>query len=128
MRLNMEQSFWFDGVPFDKKDYPEGEFEYIETIDQQSNIFEDYNLFDYMYGTNRYIKLSELFEADSKAKWSTIKIKASGCDSITIFNDVLIENEEVRFIDDFYLKVFYLALKNENPNCYVYETKISVQN
>ena len=119
MKLNMEQSFWFDGISFDKKDYPSCELEYIDTIDWQSNLFDDYNLLDYMYGANRYIRLSELLEANSEEKWALIRSKAAECDSITILDDIMVENAEIEFIADFYLRVFYSALKNENSNCYV---------
>ena len=123
MRLNMEQSFWFDGVAFDKKDYPSCEIEYIDTVDRKSNLFEDYNLLDYAYGMNRYVGLSELLEANNPNKWATIKRRATECDSITILDDISINNEEVDFIADFYLKVFYSALKKANHKCYVCDIK-----
>ena len=128
MRFNMEQSFWFDGVSFDKRDYPECELEYSDAIDRKSKLFEDYNLLDYTYGANRYIGLSELLEADSEVKWSAIRRKVAECESITILNDIPIVNGEIAFIADFYLKVFYSALKKENSNCYVYEKRIPVSN
>ena len=123
MRFNMEQSFWFDIVSFDKKDYPVCEIEYTDTIDWKSNLFEDYNLLDYAYGTNRYIGLCELFEADSKEKWAAVRRKVRECDSITIVDDISIENKEIGFIADFYLRTFYAALKEENPNCFVFDMK-----
>lgn len=123
MRFNMEQGFWFDVVSFDKKDYPVCEPEYTDTIDRKSNLFDDYNLLDYTYGTNRYIRLSELFEADSEEKWAAIRRKVRECDSITILNDISIKNMEIDFIADFYLRTFYAALKQENPNCYVFVMK-----
>ncbi len=123
MRFNMEQGFWFDGVSFDKKDYPVCELEYTDAIDRHSNLFDDYNLLDYTYGSNRYIRLSELFEADSEEKWATIRRKAKECDSITILDDISIENIEIGFIADFYLRTFYAALKQENPNCFVFDIK-----
>ena len=119
----MEQSFWFDGVPFDKKDYPVCELEYTDIIDRKSSLFDDYNLLDYIYGTNRYIRLSELFKADSKEKWDKIRKKARECDSITILDDISIENREIDFIANFYLGTFYAALKAENPNCFVFDMK-----
>ena len=77
------------------------------------------NLFDYTYGMNRYINLSELLEANSETQWAVIREKAADCDSITILDDIAFDNEEIAFIVDFYLRVFYSALKKENHNCYV---------
>ena len=119
MKHNMEQSFWFEGINFDKNDYPVEKPVYVDSIDHQSGLFYDYNLFDVIYGNNRYVKLSELLGANTEQKWDYIKQNVSHCKSITIVNDTFLCNNELEFIEKFYVKSFYAALKNINPNCYV---------
>ena len=118
----LEQRFWFDGLVLDKNDYPTETPIPINSIDNQSSMFDDYNLFDCLYGANRYVKLSELFDANTEAKWGDIKEKARHFKSITLVNDIPFQNEELAFIKQFYISVFYSALKKENPTCYVYDT------
>lgn len=84
MKHNMEQSFWFEDINFDKNDYSVEKPVYVDSIDHQSGLFYDYNLFDVIYGNNRYIKLSELFEANTEQEWNALKQKVSQCKSITI--------------------------------------------
>ncbi len=122
MKSILEQHFWFDGSEFDKKDYPTEKLIHIDSIENQSSFFDEYNLFDFQYGSNRYIKLSELLEADTEPKWAVIKEKARHYNSITLVNDILFQNEELDFIKQFYISVFYSALKKENSDCYVYDT------
>ena len=50
----LEQRFWFDGLVLDKNDYPTETPIPINSIDNQSSMFDDYNLFDCLYGANRY--------------------------------------------------------------------------
>lgn len=120
MSFEMEQSFWFENVCFDKNDFPIDKPEYIDSINNKSSIFDDYNLFDNVYGVNRYIMVSELLETNNVSKWKEIREKIRECDSITIINNLYIDNEELLFISDFYMKTFYAALKKENPKCYAY--------
>ena len=120
MKCILDQSIWFNGLNFDNKDYPMETPIPIDSIDNQSSLFDDYNLFDCVYGTNRYVKLSELLDANTEFKWAIIREKAKHCKSITLVNDLPFQNEELDFIKQFYISVFYSALKKENPNCYVY--------
>ena len=119
MKHNMEQSFWFEGINFDKNDYPVEKPVYVDSIDHQSGLFYDYNLFDVIYGNNRYVKLSELLGANTEQEWNDLKQKVSQCKSITIVNDTFLCNNELEFIEKFYVESFYAALKNINHNCYV---------
>ena len=121
MKSILEQCLWFEGLDFDKKEYPTETPILTDSIENQSSLFDEYNLFDYVYGTNRYVKLSELLNANTEPKWKIIKEKVRQCKSITIVNDITIQNEELDFIKKFYISVFYSALKKENPNCYVYD-------
>ena len=111
---------WFDDLQFGKDDYPIHTPEYIYNIENMSSLFSEYNLFDYIYGMKRYVKLSELFYANSKSEWEIIRKKARSCESVTILNDLPYMNTELSFIVEFYIKAFYSALKKENSNCYVY--------
>ncbi len=121
MKSILEQCLWFEGLDFDKKEYPTETPILTDSIENQSSLFDEYNLFDYVYGTNRYVKLSELLNANIEPKWKIIKEKVRQCKSITIVNDITFQNEELDFIKKFYISVFYSALKKENPNCYVYD-------
>ena len=122
MQNIMEQETWFEKIQFDKNDYPIQTPSFIDSINFQSSLFDEYNLFDYAYGFNRYIKLSELLEANTKSQWNIIREKVKKTNSITIINDLSIKNEELGFILDFYITTFYSALKNDNPNCYIYNS------
>ena len=122
MKHNMEQSFWFEGINFDKNDYPVEKPVYVDSIDHQSGLFYDYNLFDVIYGNHRYVKLSELLKANTEQKWNDLNQKVSNCKSITIVNDTSICNSELEFIGKFYVESFYAALKKINPNCFVLDT------
>lgn len=122
MKHNMEQSFWFEGIQFDKNDYPVEKPVYIDSIEHQSSLFDDYNLFDVIYGNHRYVKLSELLKANTEQKWNDLNQKVSNCKSITIVNDTSICNSELEFIGKFYVESFYAALKKINPNCFVLDT------
>ena len=122
MKHNMEQSFWFEGINFDKNDYPVEKPVYVDSIDHQSSLFDDYILFDVIYGNNRYVKLSELLKANTEQKWNDLNQKVSNCKSITIVNDTSICNSELEFIGKFYVESFYAALKKINPNCFVLDT------
>ena len=124
MKCILEQEFWFKGIDFDNNDYPTEPLIPIDCIDNQSGLFEDYNLLDCVYGANRFVKLSELLDANTEAKWAIIKEKSRQCKSITLVNDIPFQNEELDFIKHFYISVFYSALKKENPDCYVYNSNI----
>ena len=122
MKCILEQSVWFDGIDFNKNDFPVETPVFIESIDNQSSLFDDYNLFDCAYGTNRYVMLSELFDANTETKWAIIKEKASHCKSVTLVSDISFQNPELSFVKQFYISVFYSALKKVNSNCFVYES------
>ena len=79
----------------------------------------DYNLFDYTYGINRYIYLSELFKAHDYSVWYQLLKCVEKCDSITIVNDITLQNDEMSFIIVFYINAFYCQLRKHCPNCYV---------
>lgn len=119
MKSILEQHFWFEGINFGKNDYPVEKPVYIDNIEHQSSLFDDYNLYDVIYGNHRYIKLSELLEANTEQKWNDLKQEVSYCKSITIINDISLCNNELEFIEKFYVESFCAALKNINPNCYV---------
>lgn len=119
MKSILEQHFWFEGIQFDKNDFPVEKPVYADSIDHQSSLFDDYNLYDVIYGNNRYVKLSELLGANTEQKWNYLKQNVSQCKSITIVNDTSLCNNELEFIEKFYIESFYAALKNINPNCYV---------
>ncbi|MEE3451238.1 MAG: hypothetical protein VZR27_11205 [Acutalibacteraceae bacterium] len=119
MKSILEQHFWFEGIQFNKNDFPVENPVYIDSIEHQSSLFDDYNLFDVIYGNNRYVKLSELLKANTEQEWNDLNQKVSNCKSITIVNDTSICNRELEFIEKFYIESFYAALKQINPNCFV---------
>ena len=119
MKSILEQHFWFEGIQFNKNDFPVENPVYIDSIEHQSSLFDDYNLFDVIYGNHRYVKLSELLKANTEQKWNDLKQEVSYCKSITIINDISLCNNELEFIEKFYVESFCAALKNINPNCYV---------
>lgn len=115
----LEQSFWFEGIKVDQQGFPVDQPSYIDNIDNQSSIFDDYNLFDCLYGYNRYIRLSELFRANTEQKWKTLLATVEKCDTITIVDDVTCKNHEIAFAEKFYMNSFYSEFKRVNPNCFV---------
>ena len=44
MKCILDQSIWFNGLNFDNKDYPMETPIPIDSIDNQSSLFDDYNL------------------------------------------------------------------------------------
>lgn len=95
--------------------------EFVDSIVNRSSLFDGPNLFDYAFGCNRYVKLSELFNADDIEKWEDLLDRARNCDSIAIVKDISCKNIELSFIEDFYVNVFYSELKNANSACYIYQ-------
>ena len=108
MKHNMEQSFWFKGIQFDKNDFPVEKPVYIDSIDHQSSLFDDDNFYDVLYGKNRYVRLSELLEANTEQRWNDLKQKVSFCGSVTIVNEFNLHDSELEFIEEFYIDSFML--------------------
>jgi hypothetical protein len=121
MKHNLEQSLWFDDIDLEKNDTPVCNIIYTNSIDDKTHISYDYNLFDCIYGFNRYINLTELFKANEETTWKAIMERIQECDSITIVNDITTDNDELSFITDFYVRVFYSDVKSHCSQCYLYE-------
>lgn len=92
MKCMMEQSLWLRDIKTDNADIPECEICYIDAIKEMSHINDEYNLFDYAYGVNRYILLSELFQMSDEVDWMQLLFRIKRCDSITIVNDFVLRN------------------------------------
>lgn len=121
MKCMMEQSLWLRDIKTDNADIPECEICYIDAIKEMSHINDEYNLFDYAYGVNRYILLSELFQMSDEVDWMQLLLRIKRYDSITIVNDFVLQNEELHFAVEFYIKVFFWQLRRNCQKCYVYE-------
>ena len=117
----LEQSVWFENMAVDKNDNPQYDIVYTDNIDTKTHLFDEYNLMDYCYGHNRYILMSELLKANSEDRFTSILENAGYCESITIVDDLNIENTELGFINEFYQKVFFNQLSQHCRNCYVYD-------
>ena len=116
----LEQSVWFEDMTVDKNYYPECELEYTDNISNEAHLFDEYSLFDYTNGYNRYIRLSELLQADTAEKLAKIDESADCCDTLTIIDDLCITNSELDFMDDFYLRTFIQRLSHHCRHCNVY--------
>ena len=121
MKDLLDQAHWLKNAQDNAIDSTADIGEYVDSIVNRSSIFEEPNLFDCAFGCNRYVKLSELFNADNSEKWKYLLDRARNCDSITIVKDISYKNIELSFIENFYLKVFYSELKKANPVCYIYQ-------
>ncbi len=119
MNCIMDQNIWLNDIKTDRNDNPECEVHYIDSIEKMTHISIDYNLFDYTYGINRYIYLSELFKAHDYSVWYQLLKCVEKCDSITIVNDITLQNDEMSFIIVFYINAFYCQLRKHCPNCYI---------
>lgn len=116
----LEQSVWFESIDLDKQDIPQYTILYTDNIDNKSHIYEEYNLIDYTYGRNRFILLSELLEANNKENFISLLQYASLCDSITIIDNLSIDNNELNFIKDFYIKAFCSRLSDYCNICMIF--------
>lgn len=104
----------------DKNDYPECELEYTDNISNEAHLFDEYSLFDYTYGYNRYICLSELLKADTAEKLTKIDDNADCCDTLTIVDDLCMTNTELDFIGDFYIRTFVQRLSRHCRHCNIF--------
>ena len=120
MKISMEQSLRFKDIVFNGDDNPLYKPSYVDNIDNLFDLSENLNLFDYAYGRRRYVSFSNLLETNDEQIWRNTLEKIRRCESITIIIDFFYENEELDFIVNFYVGVFYLAVKNVNPKCYIY--------
>lgn len=120
MNCIMNQSDWLKDLQTDYEDMPKCEIYYVESLNIMSHINSDYNLFDYMYGTKRYIYLSELLEIHDSLEWKRLIDHVEQCDSITIAHDLIVKNNELIFAVNFYIRVFYCQLRKHCPCCYLY--------
>lgn len=106
-------------IPTTNDEFPDVELQYVESLEGFSDILDEYNLFDCMLGKIRTISFQRLHNMLAKNEWEHIFDLASKCDKVILIDDILIKNEEVRSIKEFYLKVYYLNLKKYNNNTYV---------
>ena len=121
MKDVLDQTHWLKNALNYENDNIADIAEYVDNIVNRSSLFDDPNLFDYAFGCNRFVKLSELFDADNSEKWENLLDRARNCDSIAIVKDISCKNIELSFIENFYMKVFYSELKSVNPACYIYQ-------
>lgn len=108
--------------PYDKNENPITTIQYINDITFAQEFGEPYNLFDYSNGFYRYISFQELHDTNDENKWRDILSSVSCLDGLILIDDIHVNNDEVKDMKNFYLKVYYWNLKQHNENVYVYKT------
>ncbi len=113
------QDFLMD-FPYDKNEYPLVDIKYVDNISHAQEYGQPYNLFDVAYGYYRIISFQYLHNCLDKEKWLEIFERIAKLDGIILVDDIIVINDEVREMKEFYLKAYYWNLRQYNQNIYVY--------
>lgn len=114
------QDFLMD-FPYDENEYPIVEIRYVDDISHIQEYGQSYNLFDVEYGYYRTISFQYLHDCLKVEKWSEIFNCVATLDGVILVDDIIVMNDEVKELKEFYLKTYYWNLKQHNPNIYVYQ-------
>ncbi len=119
MSKYLYQDYLMD-FPYDDNENPIVEFEYKDDISMAQEYGTPYNLFDSLYGYNRFISFQYLHDIVDKNKWNEIFSKIKEYDIFILVDDLDIINEEVKEMKTFYLKTYYWNLKQYNKNVFLH--------
>ncbi len=117
------QDFLMD-FPYDKNEYPLVDIKYVDNISHAQEYGQPYNLFDVAYGYYRTISFQYLHDCLDKEKWFKIFECIAKLDGVILVDDIIVINDEVREMKEFYLKVYYWNLRQYNQNIYVYRKQL----
>jgi len=106
--------------PYDSFGYPIIDIELINDVNSCADINDEYNLFDYSNGVNRTISFQYLHDLVNEDLWQKLFTIVEKVNSVIIIDDIIIKNDEVKCMKDFYLKVYYYNLKKHNNKTYIY--------
>lgn len=98
------QDFLFKDIPVDENEFPDIQIQYVPR---------EYDLSGCIC-----ISLDCLFRMDHEREWEELFSRISNS-NVCIIDDVFIENEEMEFYKEFYLKTYCCAISSRSNSCIV---------
>lgn len=113
------QDFLFCNIEIDDNDVPAVALKYINNVEYEIDILEEYNLFDYAYGKIRTVSFTKLMSITSEEEWAGVIAASESCDEVIIVDDCTICNPEVDAAKEFYIKTYFYIIGQHCNNCKV---------